>query len=100
MVVNDMFRSAQIMVSDKCADTDEQLRGWTVVNGVPQAGFPLCRALCIIVSELREMDELREPDELQPYSYKKKSIRENLRKMDIPSKNDTDDTNQYDWMAQ
>lgn len=82
-----MFRNNQIIVHNSLVETDRQYRTWiadsnkTNINSKdfkPVKGFPLCRALCIIVNILKEQGELSEPSLPRPYSRKKQNIRKIL----------------------
>ena len=84
---NKMFRNNQIIVHKDLEETDRQYRTWTVDNNKseinntdfrPVKGYPLCRALCIIVNVLKEQGELTEQRILQPYSNEKQNIRKRL----------------------
>jgi predicted phage terminase large subunit-like protein len=93
--INQMFVDKQIRVHPDCTNTDIQIRTWAVEKGKPMPGFHLCRCLLIAVSELKAMKELEEEVVDTSYSYRKRKIREDLRKGEIqgagPKKRDEND---------
>jgi predicted phage terminase large subunit-like protein len=77
--INSMFAQKQIVIHTDCMETDVQWRGWLYELGRPTQGFPLARALCLIVSELRSSGKLRADPPMAPYSTRKQNIRNRLR---------------------
>jgi phage terminase large subunit-like protein len=79
-LINSMFNQGTIYVAKECIESDRQFKEWGLDAGRPDEGYPLCRALCGVVTELREHWELAEPEELKAYSKKKQAIREKLKR--------------------
>jgi hypothetical protein len=80
--VNSMFNCDEIVVDSSCTEADRQFKEWTYkekAGGRPMEGFPLCKALCGVVTELRAAKELDDPKPPKPYSYQTQAIREKLR---------------------
>lgn len=82
--INTMFASDMIVVHDKCVESDRQFRGWCIEDksgiGRPQNGFPLCRALCTVVGDLKEHKEIDPPAPLPAYSAQKMALRDKVRR--------------------
>ena len=97
--LNSMFSEGSIIVHyTDCPETDRQYRTWRIENRMPVKGYPLCEALCILVSELKAAGELDEPPMLPAYSRKKYNLRESLKKGqfgDLP----ITERKPEDWMA-
>ena len=78
-VVNSLFNCDMIYVDKNCIETDRQYREWDKDAGRPTEGFPLCRALCGVVTELKDKRELTGPEELPSYSKERNYVRERLK---------------------
>ena len=85
--VNSMFNNDEIVVDSSCTEADRQFKEWTYrekAGGRPMEGFPLCKALCGVVTELKAARELEEPRKEAPYSYASKRVREKLKQGVLP----------------
>jgi predicted phage terminase large subunit-like protein len=75
MLARYLFKNEQVHVGHQAPKSDLAYRSWKKgIGGQPEKGYPLCTALCIAVSELRERGELHEPEILKPYGRKKQAI--------------------------
>ena len=79
-----MFTTDGIVIHSDCVETDVQLRGWMLVKGEPDKGYPLARAMCQVVSELKHKSQFVESMGLRPYSKQKMAVREYLRSRGQP----------------
>jgi len=80
LLINRMFALRQIVVHyDACPETDRQYSKWRIENGRPVGGYPMCQALMVLVSMLKEDGELTRRSDDKPYSKKKQIIRKNLQ---------------------
>lgn len=86
LLTNKMFHNNQIVVSSELEETDYQYRFWRKESGKAIDGFPLCRALCLIVSELTDRGEIYQEVDLPAYSKKKRAVEEHLKKAGYPKK--------------
>jgi len=75
---NRLFDEDKILVNSGLEETDWQYRNWIIENGRPVKGYPLCRALCIIVNVLREKGAFKVEPDLKPYGKQMRRIREHL----------------------
>ena len=99
LLANRMISNNQVIIHTDCVETDIQIRSWVVENGRPVSGYPLCRALLIILSELRVEGELREEKEPPPYSKYKRNIRDKLKRMGAKASKNMTGTREYDWLT-
>lgn len=76
---NRMFAENQVFIHSDCVETEIQWRGWLYEAGKPAPGYPLARALCLIVSELRSGGKLNAPPMPAAYTKRKLAVRENLK---------------------
>jgi phage terminase large subunit-like protein len=89
LLVNSMFKDNKVIVDTKCEQTDRQLREWSVIekeSGIEKAApnYPLCLALCAVLSDLREaklLDKAPEPE--RGYTAGAKDIRDRMRNQSI-----------------
>ena len=79
LIAHQMFSSEQIIVSSVLPETDRQYSEWAIEHDQPVKGYPLCRALCGLISDLKESGELEEKKEPKSYSAEKVKIRDKLR---------------------
>ena len=79
MLSRELFVEDRIVVHTDCVNTDLQYRGWEYESRQPADGFPHCRALGIVVNELKDAGEFDSPNPLPPYSGTKVRVREKLR---------------------
>lgn len=78
---NAMFADKQIILHTDCVESDIQWRSWAYEekeHGKPNAGFPMARVLCLLVSELRSSGKLFDALPLRAYSTAKQNLRQNL----------------------
>jgi len=105
--VNNMMAQKRVVVHTDCIETDRQYRDWTVEKRqsshltMPQAvkGFPLCRALCVVISVLKEEGELKKKRELKPYTRQKKRIRDTLYRGKQPFISTKKKKNEYEYLT-
>ena len=105
--VNNMMAQRKIIVHTKLEETDRQYRNWTVEKRQnshlqlpqPVKGFPLCRALCVVVSALKEEGELMKRKELKPYTRRKKRVRDSLYRGNKPFIPKRGKRNEYDYLT-
>jgi predicted phage terminase large subunit-like protein len=82
ITIRGMINASEIKILDSCIEVDKQMREWTYRDGSqtkPQEGFPMCKALCGVVGDLRVMRELIIPEPPPAYSYERQKIRENIK---------------------
>jgi predicted phage terminase large subunit-like protein len=79
--MNTMFSQNQIIIHNDCVETDIQLRGWKYGEKTqkPSPGYPMARAMSMIISDLRYQGKVDAPQIKKQYSFVKRSIRETLR---------------------
>ena len=81
MRAHSMMVNGQIIVGNRCNDSDEQYRSWTSKGRVPDGGYPHCVGLCMIVGELKSMGELSQQRQMEPYSDMKMRVRDHVRNL-------------------
>lgn len=82
MIARQMFRAGQIIVGDNLIETDRQYKEWSMeIGNIPSKGYPLCRSLCGVVSDLREAGEfaIEREEPIAKYSRQKMQIREKIK---------------------
>lgn len=97
--INQMFATDKINIHDDCIETDVQWRGWNYENKKTQEGFPLCRSLCLLVSQLRSEMKTEIKDEKFAYSQKKQKMREELKTHDTRERILTEQSHEYDYLV-
>jgi hypothetical protein len=78
LLANAMFEESRIVLHSDCVETDRQWGRWSIQNERPATGYPMCETLLMVLSELREQGEMREPEELKPYGQQKKKLHDSL----------------------
>ena len=71
ITLRSLNQNNQLFVHKNCVETNRQIKEWTYADntqGKPQAGFPLCRALCGVVGDLKAIKEIEPPRPPEPYS--------------------------------
>jgi predicted phage terminase large subunit-like protein len=76
--VNRMFAQSQIVIHSDCVESDIQIRGWSYVDALPKEGYPLARALCLLVSEMKSDGVFYDPGPQKAYSYPKQKQRQDM----------------------
>lgn len=80
LLANQMFNQNQIILHPDCSMTDVQYRSWLIDrSGKPASGYAFCKALLMVIGELKEDGEMDPPKILPAYSKEKLRIRESLR---------------------
>ena len=78
--LNRLFAGNSVVVHTDCVESDVQLRGWMYDKTKAADGFPLARAACLLVCELRSGGRLADRQPAAQYSAEKQSIREKLKR--------------------
>lgn len=94
LLANGMFQNKEIVLDMSLQETDRQYREWESENKRPVIGYPLCRCLAMVVSDLKERGEFKSERPLPGYSRYKMGIREKLR-----SGNFRKERTGYEWLT-
>lgn len=78
--INEMFSRNQVIVHQDCVESDVQIKGWMYDEKKPAEGFPMARALCLLVNDLRSNGRLVPMRMPGPYTKGKAKVREQLKK--------------------
>jgi predicted phage terminase large subunit-like protein len=98
--INRMFNENKIVVHTDCVDSDVQIKGWIYEKGKIAEGFPMARALCLLVNELRTSGRLVERGAPPPYTEQKKRVREQLKSRGIYGGQQAIDSNrQWEYLT-
>lgn len=77
--LNTMFARNQIIVHSDCIESDVQIRGWMYDKKKVMEGFPMARALCLLVNDLKHTGRIVEVGMPKQYSKAKQKIGEQLK---------------------
>ncbi len=96
--LNEMFGRNQVIVHGECVESDVQIRGWMYDQKKPAEGYPLARAMCLLVNDLRANGRMQQRMMPKQYSRGKQAIREHLKKSSIYTTPSLDQNRQYEYL--
>jgi len=97
--INVMFYRNQILIHSDCVESDVQIKGWMYDDKKTAEGYPMARALCLLVNDLRANNRMQKQQMPRPYSKGKQKIRDHLKKTGLHQNTDIVDHNKgYEYL--